>query len=176
MKFFASTKALKFTKPMKEYFMDKVSSLSHYFNELDGQVTLKKEGYQKKLEVMLSSKIRASVINKDYYSAVDEIVDQLQRQLERYKGLKHKNKTHFSAVNLLPIEEDYSSEEEVGYIVREKVVPTETITREEAIEEMELLGHSFFIFKDRENDLMSVVYKRHDGNYGLLKTIETEQG
>ena len=53
-------------------------------------------------------------------------------------------------------------------IVREKFIPLETITREQAIEEMELLGHSFFIFRDISNEQVSTVYKRNDGNYGVL--------
>jgi putative sigma-54 modulation protein len=174
MEFYSDKKKIEFTDAMKDYVVEKVEKLKRFVDSVDGRATLKKEGHQLKLEIAIPGNIRASHSGTDFYGLVVEVVNQLEGQIRKYKTarLKHRNKTKL-AFNILELQEELEAmqedeQEETGKIVREKFIPLETITREEAIEEMELLGHSFFIFKDISTEQISAVYKRNDGNYGVL--------
>jgi putative sigma-54 modulation protein len=174
MEFYSDKKRIEFTEPMKNYVIEKVSKLKKFVDTIEGRTTLKKEGYQLKLEIAIPGNIRASHSGMDFYNLVIEVVNQLERQIRKYKTarLKHRNRNKL-AFNILEVQEELEKIqdkelEKTGKIVREKFIPLETISREEAIEEMELLGHSFFIFKDINNEQISTIYKRNDGNYGVL--------
>lgn len=174
MEFYSDKKKIEFTDAMKDYVIKKVEKLKRFVDSVDGRATLKKEGHQLKLEIAIPGNIRASNSGTDFYSLVVEIVNQLEGQIRKYKTvrLKHRNRNKL-AFNILELQEELEAmqedeQEETGKIVREKFIPLETITREQAIEEMELLGHSFFIFRDISNEQVSTVYKRNDGNYGVL--------
>ncbi|MCA9935368.1 MAG: HPF/RaiA family ribosome-associated protein [Anaerolineales bacterium] len=106
------------------------------------------------------------------FAAIDAVVDKLYRQINRYQG-KRKRKIRNSGEELilgepLPIEEPVEEEEEQT-IVRYKRFTLHPMTAEEAVEQMELLGHDFFVFFNMEDDAVNVLYRRHDGNYGLLQ-------
>ncbi|MCO5186088.1 MAG: ribosome-associated translation inhibitor RaiA [Anaerolineae bacterium] len=121
--------------------------------------------------------LRAEERNSDMFAAVDAVMDKTYRQIDRYRGKKRDrrrkgNKEFDESVFLepLPIEDDQEAlEEEVGSIVRRKRFVVQPMTPEEAIDQMELLGHDFFLFLDMENDSVNLVYKRRGGNYGLLQ-------
>lgn len=116
--------------------------------------------------------LRAEERNGDMFAAIDQVVDKLYRQIERYRG-KRRDRYRGSKVEdmslgeELPIEESYADEETV--IVRRKQFALHPMSAEEAIEQMELLGHDFYVFFSAEDESVSVVYRRHDGNYGLLQ-------
>lgn len=117
--------------------------------------------------------LRAEERSNDMFAAIDQVVDKLYRQINRYRG-KQKRKwrngsgDEFVAGEPLPID-DISEEEEDQTIVRYKRFTLHPMSAEEAIEQMELLGHDFFVFFNMEDDAVNVLYKRHDGNYGLLQ-------
>ncbi len=140
--------------------------------------------------------IRSEVCNAELLTAVDEAMDHLSRQVERQKA--RSNRRRRGAVGLgksaadmvdrgvmvdeaelgAPQSGDGASaydgaededENEGGNIVRVKSFSVKPMFPEDAIEQMELLGHSFFVFWDAEDDRMSVLYKRNDGNYGLIQ-------
>jgi putative sigma-54 modulation protein len=174
MEFYSDKKRIEFTDAMKNYVIEKVEKLKKFVDSIDGRTTLKKEGHQLKLEIAIPGNIRASQSGIDFYSLVIDVVNQLEGQIRKYKTvrLKHRNRNKL-AFNILEFQEELEAmendkDEEINKIVREKFIPLEIITREEAIEEMELLGHSFFIFRDISNDQISTIYKRNDGNYGIL--------
>lgn len=171
MKFYSEKKQIKFTPAMEEHLINKLSKLEKFIDNLDGKTTLKKEGHLLKLEISLPGNIRASDYGEDYYSLVIKVVDVLERQVKKYKTLRsrHRN-TGKLAVNITDYEPILYEElpDISGDIVKEKFISLETITKWEAIEKMELLGHSFFIFKDGFDGGTSVVYKRNDGDYGIL--------
>ncbi len=114
----------------------------------------------------------------DMYAAVDAVTDKMERQIKRYKErLYHRGKMAAGRSPALPTlaeavtpaeAEVAEEEEEEGRIVRTKMIDLKPMSAEEAIEQMELLGHNFFVFLNTENDGINVVYKRLDGNYGLL--------
>jgi putative sigma-54 modulation protein len=124
--------------------------------------------------------LRAEESTGDIFASVDAIMDKMYRQIERYKGRRSKNMRRSAAASLAEAEfaaalraaeeEEVADEAmEYGQIVRTKRFAAQPMDAEEAIEQMELLGHDFFVFYNVDEAGMNVVYKRHDGNYGLLQ-------
>lgn len=116
--------------------------------------------------------LRAEVTKDDMMAAIDEAVDILEGQMTKYKSrLKDKSKKDGSFVDelnaFLNADEDYDEEESLN-IVRTKRFTVKPMDAEEAVMEMELLGHSFFVFRNAATDEINVVYKRKDGAYGLI--------
>ncbi len=120
--------------------------------------------------------LRAEERTNDMFSSVDAVVDKLYRQINRYRGKKRSNRRAgdegeyeaMPAETALLVDEE-EEESEGGYeIVRHKRFPLHPMSTEEAIEQMELLGHDFFVFFNLEEEAVNVIYRRHDGNYGLL--------
>jgi putative sigma-54 modulation protein len=112
----------------------------------------------------------------DVYAALDMALDKMYRQIERYKG-KNKRRSGrfaeteaaFATVEAAPITGEDEEEEEKLAIVRRKQVSLVPMSEEEAIDQMELLGHNFFIFYNAETARVGVLYRRDDGNYGVLE-------
>ncbi len=124
--------------------------------------------------------LRAEERSNDIFAAIDAVVDKLYRQIKRYRGKRIRDRRSGGGVdeNLvgepLPFEpevEEGFDEDEEAVIVRRKRFPLRPMSPEEAIEQMELLGHSFFVYFDIDEEAVNVVYTRHDGNYGLLQPI-----
>ena len=97
------------------------------------------------------------------------VIDKLEGQIRKYKTrLSRKSKDNKLAFNVASIEPLDHEEDDV--IVKTKTISPKPMDLEEAIMQMELIGHSFFVYKDTETNLISVVYKRNDGDYGLIET------
>lgn len=119
--------------------------------------------------------LRAEERSNDMFAAVDAVVDKLYRQINRYRGKRRRNRRAGSGVDELvdyeplPLDEE-DLEEEIGTreIARRKRFPLQPMSIDEAVDQMELLGHDFFVFFNPDEQAVNVVYKRHDGNYGLL--------
>jgi putative sigma-54 modulation protein len=100
------------------------------------------------------------------FASIDAVMDKLDRQIERFKG-KQQNRIRSGVAEVGTLEEE--EVETAREIVRVKRFEVWPMHKEEAIEQMELLGHDFFIFYNTEDAALNVVYKRNDGNYGLLQ-------
>ncbi len=113
--------------------------------------------------------IRAEEKSSDMFAAVDTVVDKLERQIKKYKG-KLRNRRR-GAEQASPTPSALPLEEETGgpRIVRVKQFPVSPMSEEEAIDQMELLGHDFFVFYNVDTNSLNVLYRRKDGNYGLLQ-------
>ncbi|MCS7250894.1 MAG: ribosome-associated translation inhibitor RaiA [Anaerolineae bacterium] len=109
--------------------------------------------------------LRAEERHADLLAAIDLVVDKMERRIERFKG-RREGRARFEALEMAPSEE--ASEME-GRIVKIKRFAVTAMTPEEAIEQMELLGHDFFIFYNPETASINLVYRRQDGNYGLIQ-------
>jgi putative sigma-54 modulation protein len=138
-----------------------------------------------------SNLIRAEVANADLLTAVDEAIAKLERQIERFKGRYYQRKkgkvgvgkSSADLVNVRTAEAEAATaaaqstvvengavgEDDIGDIVRVKRFGVKAMYPEEAIEQMELLGHSFYVFFNANEDELNIVYRREDGNYGLLQ-------
>lgn len=120
--------------------------------------------------------LRAEERSSDMFASIDAVVDKLYRQINRYRGKRRRKvrsggNENFIMEEPLPFEEDLdeSEEEKERTIVRRKRFALRPMLAEEAIEQMELLSHDFFVYFDAEDEAINVLYRRHDGNYGLLQ-------
>lgn len=120
--------------------------------------------------------LRAEERDSDMFAAVDAVVDKLYRQIKRYRGKRIKSRRGGASTveemalgEPLPQEIEEEVEEQEASIVRRKRFPLRSMSPEEAINQMELLGHNFFVFFDVDEEAVNVVYRRDDGDYGLLQ-------
>jgi len=164
---------LEVTSAIKDYVKEKLAKLDKYFeepNKIDASVLLKVKNDIQSIEVTIPTNrytLRAEEKNADMYAAIDLVVDVLERQIR-------KNKTRLNKVKSDDTVFAYFEEEEVevpqNEIVKRKTIENKPMGEEEAILQMELLGHDFFVFKNVDEECTSVLYKRKDGNYGIINT------
>lgn len=163
------------TNAIKEYTEEKVSKIEKYLassDELIARIVVSVKGKDQKVEVTIPTKnltLRAEEKNNDLYAAIDLVVEKLERQIikNKTKMLSKNIKNKVSEFILTDIESD---EEEDEVIVKRKQLDTKPMSEEEAILQMNMLGHDFFIFKDDKTFGVSVLYRRKDGDYGLIET------
>jgi putative sigma-54 modulation protein len=169
------------SETIQAYVEKKVGKLGRYLPTLDeGKVEISREGTKLPeqrftVQVTLDSRgvlIRAQEKSKDVRAAIDKVVDVLSKRIERYKGrLYDKSRGVSFARQGAAIEEEEI--EAPKRVVKTKRFLVKPMPIDEAISQMELLGHDFFLFVDADTDRLNLLYRRNDGNYGL---IEPEQG
>lgn len=115
--------------------------------------------------------LRAQEKAAEFKSAVDTVADVIQRQIEHYKGKYWFSRERGPSIRQVPTEEGPvpAEEEGVSRIARVKRFPMKPMSPDEAVDQMELLGHDFFVFLDDATGQTKVVYRREDGTYGLLE-------
>ena len=159
------------TDAMKDYVKEKLSKLEKYTldDNIKATVLVKVRNYTQKVEVTIPLKtliLRAEEESEDFYSAVDLVVNKLERQIRKNKTkLKKKEKSGVKEFNIDDII-DLSEEKEV---IKRKKIEIKPMNLDEAILQMELLGHSFYMYKDSELDKIALVYKRRDSGYGVIE-------
>jgi putative sigma-54 modulation protein len=174
------------SETIRAYVEKKVGKLGRYLPTLDeGKVEISREGAKLPeqrftVQITLDSRgvlIRAQEKSKDMRTAIDRIVNVLSKRIERYKGkLYDKNKGVSFARQGAAIEAEAIEAEEIEApkrVVKSKRFLVKPMPIDEAISQMELLGHDFFLFMDADTERLNLLYRRDDGNYGL---IEPEQG
>ena len=165
---------MKKTDAIKEYIENKLARLDKYFqdsDEIEANVLTKVNGKKQTIEVTIPTKhftLRNEETNEDLYAAIDKVVDKLERQIRKNKEKINKkvNKTLINDFEYDLVDE-LSEDEKV---VKRKNVELKPIDEEEAIIQMEMLGHSFFVYKDVNTNEVCVLYKRKNGNYGIIET------
>ncbi len=177
MKITVRGKNISITNAIEERIIKKLSKLDKYFmnaDELEAKVLVRVYPRGQKIEVTIPAGhliLRAEVIEDDLYAAIDNVVDKLEGQIRKYKTrLDRKSPDHKMAFNMATIVPLDVPEEDV--VVKTKTIQPKPMDLEEAIMQMELIGHTFFVYKDTETNTISVVYRRHDGDYGLIETTE----
>lgn len=168
---------LEITPAIREYIENKVSKLEKYFsNELEANVYANAKVYKngnQKIEITVPLKgvtLRAEEVNSDLYASVDLVVDKLERQIRKYKTrVNRKGREKGLQVETFVSVEPETTEEEVFEFVKTKKVIANSMNKEEAILQMELIGHDFFVYFDEDTHKLSVTYKRKDGGYGVLE-------
>src|SRR6266540_141383 len=127
-----------------------------------------------KVEVTVTTKsrlVRAQARAADPAAAVDQVIDRLERQIKKLKGQRVDRTQHAEGVKamtrVLRPEPDEASAEPT--FARYKRIEMKPMTSEEAVDQMELLGHDFFLFSNAETQQANVVYRRHNGGYGLIE-------
>ena len=175
MKITLRGKNIGITEAIEEKVGEKLSKLDKYFivsENVEAKVLVRTYPYGQKIEVTIPTEyvlLRAEVVDQDLYNAIDLVIDKLEGQIRKYKTrLNRKSKDNKLAFNLASIEPLDDEEEDV--LVKTKTITPKPMDMEEAIMQMELIGHSFFVYRDTETDAISIVYRRNDGNYGLIET------
>ena len=169
MKITLRGKNIEITEAIEEKVSEKLSKLDKYFivsENVEAKVLVRTYPYGQKIEVTIPTEyvlLRAEVVDQDLYNAIDLVIDKLEGQIRKYKTrLNRKSKDNKLAFNLEDEEEDV--------LVKTKTITPKPMDMEEAIMQMELIGHSFFVYRDTETDAISIVYRRNDGDYGLIET------
>lgn len=172
MKFNVRGSKIEITDSIRKYIEEKIGKLDKYFEnpeEITACVVVKESGINQKIEVTIPIKntiLRGEAFNKDLYASIDLVVEKLERQIRKNKTRLHKiNKEAIVAFVDFDITVEEEKEEN---IVKRKTVEMKPMSEEEAILQMNLLGHEFFIFKNSETDNVAVVYKRNDEQYGII--------
>ena len=172
MKFIIVGKNIDVTEGLRTAVEDKIGKLEKYFNpETEVHVTLSVEKERQKIEVTIPVKgsiIRSEQVSNDMYVSIDLVEEIIERQLKKYKNKLVDQKQSASFFKQEFIEKDYMDEEEIQ-IIRTKKFDIKPMYPEDACIQMELLGHSFFVFCNAETDLVNVVYKRKGNTYGLIE-------
>ena len=174
MKITLRGKNIEITEAIEEKVSEKLSKLDKYFivsENVEAKVLVRTYPYGQKIEVTIPTEyvlLRAEVVDSDLYTAMDLVVDKLEGQIRKYKTrLSRKSKDNKLAFNLSSIE-DVETDDDV--LVKVKSITPKPMDMEEAIMQMELIGHSFFVYRDTETDAISIVYRRNDGDYGVIET------
>ena len=182
-------KGVAVTEALREYADKKVHKLTKHFHNLRGAtITQTVQGKSQKVEVMIDADglmVRCEERGDDLYAAMDRVVDKLERKLQKVKTRNghnghHNNHLHAhhhhyghhgEVVSLrnAPFEDGLEEEPIVGRIVRHKRFEIKPLPPAEAVQQMELLSHDFFVFENSETGDVNVLYRRDDGNYGILE-------
>ncbi|MGF7059810.1 ribosome hibernation-promoting factor, HPF/YfiA family [Brassicibacter mesophilus] len=174
MKFTISGKNMEVTDALKDVTEKKLSKLDKYFVEnVPVDATLSVEKNRQIIEVTIpfsGAILRAEEATEDMYNSIDNVVDVLERQIRKHKTkLQKRNKgletIRFENIQALPP----ADQDKEPSIVKTKKFALKPMDEEEAVLQMELLRHSFFVFRNADTDEVNVVYKRKDGNYGLIE-------
>ena len=160
------------TDGMKEYVEKKLTKLDKFFDDdTEAKITMSVEKSRQKIEATIFSHntiFRVEQITSDMYVTMDKIIDDMERQIRKHKTRLEKRlkKDAFTDMGVYDVPAD---EEKEFNIIKTKSLTTKPMSNEEAILQMNLLGHSFFVFKNSENEQNNIVYKRKDGNYGIIE-------
>ena len=171
MKFVYSSKDLPVSEPLKARAEKKLSKLERYFrDEPEAIVRFRvQKGGRNVAEVTMNAGgviLRAEECSNDMYLSIDRAVDKLESQIRRHRTKLEKR---IRTAELEPVPETPVYEEQNYDIVRVKKFSVQPLSVEDAITQMELLGHNFFLFMNEDGETMNVLYRRNDGAYGLLQ-------
>ena len=173
MKFNIHGKKIDVTDSIKSYIEEKIGRLDKYFenpDEITATALIKLRGKDQVVEVTINANkfiLRGEESHKDLYASIDKVSDKIERQIRKNKTrLKKKTVKDVSRDFVLDFEEP---EENDNVIVKRKTIKNKPMSEEEAILQMELLGHEFFAYKNEETNEVNIIYKRKDGDYGILE-------
>ncbi|MBP8972698.1 MAG: ribosome-associated translation inhibitor RaiA [Anaerolineae bacterium] len=182
------TRNVDVTPRLQEHVEKKVSKLDRYLPNIhevrvDLAIERRKQGMDQCIAQLTLRNTRGAILRSeekrqpDIYAALDVALDKMYRQIERYKGKRkprgvsrfYETEQALQTVEPVPGEVAEEKAEEKTAIVRRKSVTLVPMSEDEAIDQMELLGHSFFIFYNADTAKIGVLYRREDGNYGVLE-------
>ena len=173
MKLIITSKNFNTSDHLKETIERKFDKLNKYFSQdIIANIMVSSERGRQKLEATINASgmiFRAEESTIDVYEAIDRVVEKLSTQMSRFKTKlqkKHKDNKEFSFKDI----PEYDGEHEEIKIVKTKRIELEPMTTDEAIMQMELMNHTFFVFLNAETDSINVVYKRKNDDYGLIET------
>ncbi|MDE2179814.1 MAG: ribosome-associated translation inhibitor RaiA [candidate division NC10 bacterium] len=172
-----TTRNLENTEALKRYAEDKIARLQKFVNQItSAHVILSVEKHRQIAEVTLHVRehtIRGEESSTDLYSAIDLVADKIERQILRYKEkiVEHSGRgvgRSRSAEAIVPAETE-SFSEDGPRIVKTKRFAMKPLSPDEAAIQMDLVGHNFFVFRNARTQEVNVLYRRRDGDYGLIE-------
>ena len=172
MKYTIRGDKLTVTKSIKDYITEKLDRLNKYYenaDSIDCKVLIRSKNNLQTIEVTIPLNkfiLRAEVSDKDLYASIDLVVDKLEGQIRKNKTRLKKRYTS-NEIPEMSFDFDSESEEELD-IIKRKDIDTKPMDEEEAILQMNLLNHDFFVFKNTDEECVSVIYKRKDNKYGII--------
>jgi putative sigma-54 modulation protein len=164
---------LEVTPALKKYAEEKIKKFNRYLSNIsEAIITLSVEKYRHKVEVLLKVNgvlIQAEGITGEIYSSIDEVVEKLERQVKKYKEklVSHRKVEGKASATALKT----PSAEETGKIIKNKKFELKPMSPDEAAMQMELLDKAFFVFTNDSSGNINVIYKRKDGNFGLIEPM-----
>lgn len=170
-------KNVEITPALRAYAEKRVGKMERYFEEPDvtAQVMMRVERELHVVEVTLQVGgllLRGEERTGDMYASVDGVLEKLERQIRKYKTRINRKRLE---VGTRPqetkpaVSPETEEVEPVGQVIRTKRFPIKPMSVEEAVMQMDLLGHGFFVFRNSNDEEINVVYRRSDGNYGLIE-------
>ena len=181
MKYNISGKNIELTPALENAVHEKIVKLDKYFNDsVTAQVTLSVEKLSHIIEVTIpfnGSVLRAEVEGKNMYNIMDDAVTVIEKQVNKFKN-RLRDKHRASGIDQLSpafLKELPEDDEEAIKIAKTKKFAIKPMSKEEAVLQMELVGHNFFVFFDSETEDVNVVYKRKNGTYGLIEPVFDEE-
>jgi putative sigma-54 modulation protein len=176
MKLIVQGKGMNLTDDIINYAEKRFATAERYFENIqEANLIISKERGLFKSEVTISMSgtvIRGESKTQDIYASIDDVLDKIKRQIKKYKEsfVERRRETKKFLEKSETISSSTESEvDEVPKIVKIKRFVLKPMDEEEAIMQMELLGHTFFVFLNSNTDKINVIYKRSDGNYGLIE-------
>lgn len=177
MKIVTSGRNIEVTEPLKNMVTEKLSKFEKYFQtDIEVHATLSVQKNRQIFELTIPFKhdviFRVEEASEDMYASIDMAVDKLAKQIQKHKTkLEKRYRTH-DTIRFEFIPENPAVAQADHELVRTKKFPIKPMDAEEAILQMEMLGHNFFVFRNGETDEVNVVYTRKDGKYGLIEPVE----
>lgn len=172
MRIIITGRNIELTEGLKSAVEDKLEKLEKYFTpETEVHVTLGVEKERQKIEVTIPVKghiIRSEQVSNDMYVSIDLVEEVIERQLKKYRKKLITKKQSATSFRKEFIEKDVDTEDEIA-IKRTKHFDMKPMYPEDACVQMELLGHSFYVFFNAETEEVNVVYKRNGNTYGLIE-------
>ncbi|MDU4937324.1 MAG: ribosome-associated translation inhibitor RaiA [Clostridium sp.] len=176
MKVTVIAKNIELTPSLKEMVERKISKLEKYFGpDVEARATLSVQKNRQRIEVTIPFNgviLRGEEVTDDMYKSIDLVEEKLVRQIRKQRTkLSRKNNSgslRYPEFNSLEFKNE-DVDEDTSRIVKTKSFNVKPMSADEAVLQMELLGHSFFVYQDADTNNVSVVYKRKDGNYGLIE-------
>lgn len=165
---------LEITPALKNYAEKKIKRFDRYLSNIsEAVVTLSVEKYRHKVEVLLKVNgvlIQAEGITGEVYSSIDEVAEKLERQIKKYKEkLVSHRKSEGKTGSIVP---EAAAVPEVGRIIKNKRFELKPMSPDEAAMQMELLDKDFFVFTNDNSGEINVIYRRRDGNFGLIEPLK----
>jgi putative sigma-54 modulation protein len=183
MQIFVKGTNIHVTDPLRAYAEEKIGHLEHYIDHgiLDAHVTMRTERNDQIVDVILNLRhylIKAEERSASMYASIDLVRDRLEQQIRKYKT-RRRERHHRQNGKALEAAADMQSEDvetetyadvgEAPRVVRSKQFAVKPMDIDEAIDQMELLSHDFFVFRNAETDQVNVLYKRKSGDLGLIE-------
>ena len=172
MQYIISGKNIDVTDGLRDAVYEKIGKLERYFTpETEVQVTLSVEKERQKIEITIPMKgniVRAEQVSNDMYVSIDLVEEIIERQLRKYKNKIVDSQQSAVSLSKAFVEEEIPDDEEIQ-IIRSKRFDMKPMYPEDACIQMDLLGHSFYVFRNAVTDEVNVVYKRKGNTFGLIE-------